>query len=99
MLTLPYVSRSIWYVLRSTRFNLALLFSVVDEPTSQDSSYKSHLQKTNHKTQVIESAVALQAGGTCNVVPPAEHLVVLFSEKGRCHFCRLLCPDVQVNYD
>lgn len=24
-------------------------------------------------------------------------LVVLFSEKGRCHFCRLLCPDIQVH--
>ena len=22
------------------------------------------------------------------------NLTVLFSEKGRCHFCRLLCPDV-----
>ena len=76
-----------------------MLFSVIDDPPSQDSSSKSHPQNTKHKAQVLENAVALQPGGSCNVVPPEEHLVVLFSEKGRCHFCRLLCPDAQVHYD
>ena len=53
-----------------------------------------HANKESPKT--IESKLGTSPSNISNIAP-AEPLVVLFSEKGRCHFCRLLCPNVKVN--
>ena len=46
-------------------------------------------------TETTESKLDTSPSNLINAAQ-AEPLVVLFSEKGRCHFCRLLCPNVKV---
>ena len=59
-------------------------------------------QLPNDANKSNDKEVSKQTGSSvsqtsANVSSTAvEPLVVLFSEKGRCHFCRLLCPDIQV---
>ena len=53
-----------------------------------------HANKESPET--IESKLGTSPGNIINAAQ-TEPLVVLFSEKGRCHFCRLLCPNVKVN--
>ena len=62
--------------------------------SSNSISDTQHGNKESPKT--IESKLGTSPDNIINIAP-TEPLVVLFSEKGRCHFCRLLCPNVKVN--
>ena len=59
-------------------------------------------QLPNDVNKSNDKEVSKQTGSRVSQTSPSvsstavEPLVVLFSEKGRCHFCRLLCPDIQV---
>ena len=52
--------------------------------------------QTCKESQNVVSINDVTDSDTSSNVSLVDQLVVLFSEKGRCHFCRLLCPDVQV---
>ena len=58
----------------------------LDSETQQPTIKRSQKKQPPSKTAADGSSTAAAASGN--------NLVVLFSEKGRCHFCRLLCPDV-----
>ena len=59
-------------------------------------------QLPNDANKSNDKGVSKETGSSVSQTSPSvssiavEPLVVLFSEKGRCHFCRLLCPDIQV---
>ena len=58
------------------------------------------VNKTNDKeTSKRTTGSDMTSISTISPSTPADPLVVLFSEKGRCHFCRLLCPDIQVQWE
>jgi len=50
----------------------------------------SNVSKTAAGGKAIPAPASVGTSGGNN-----SNLTVLFSEKGRCHFCRLLCPDVE----
>ena len=79
-----------------------MAFPFADPSLSNDPLSLSSTASTGGgpKSKVKNKVILPKPGGGAAVPPQGGgggggNLTVLFSEKGRCHFCRLLCPDVQ----